>query len=318
MPDGIFVLPVSRVLGLPAEAAEKLIGEGDGDAALLYIYILKNGGRLSVPQAASAIGRTVREIRTALKRIEQLGLAKAGEEANSPIEAVERDAPPEYSAEDIKREMSGTSKFGPLVREVQALLGKVLSSADLTILLGIYDYLGLPAEVMLLLINHCIEEYREKFGAGRVPTMRTIEKKAYSWARKEIFTLEDAEAFLKRLSEMRGREAAVKSALGIGDRALSPTESKYISSWLEMGFEPETLEIAYDKTVVKTGKLSWAYMNSIVCSWHSRGLHSAKDIEAMDAPAKRIRNKPQNGSKSEPEGDEIARLERILHKMRSE
>jgi hypothetical protein len=64
--------------------------------------------------------------------------------------------------------------------------------------------------------------------------------------------------------------------LQINGRALTQTEQKYIESWLDMGFGPDALEIAYDKTVVKTGRLQWKYMDSIVNSWHGKNLHTRR------------------------------------------
>ena len=49
------------------------------------------------------------------------------------------------------------------VRELERRLGRVLSTADLKLLYTIYDYLALPAEVVLLLTTWCIEETERKY-----------------------------------------------------------------------------------------------------------------------------------------------------------
>lgn len=43
----------------------------------------------------------------------------------------------------------------------------------------------------------------------------------------------------------------MKTALGITGRQLTPTETRYINSWLDMGFDIDTLLEAYDRTVTK-------------------------------------------------------------------
>lgn len=306
----MLALAGSRSLVIEYAAAEKLIRAGDGEAALLYICLLKNGGRLSVREAASALRRSESDMRGAFSRLAELGLLKGSREAQVP----EKNELPEYTAEDIRREMAADSDFSPLVREVESVLGKMLNPTDLSILLGLYGHLGLPAEVVLLLVNHCVEEYREKYGPGRVPGMRWIEKEGFVWAREELFTLELAEAYLKRRAEKKKNGEAVKRMLGITDRKLSSTESRYIASWLEMGFGEEALEIAFDRTVVKTGKLSWGYMNSIVKSWHSKGLHTPKEIIEKDGDGKPARSGASESAA--PDDREVEQMRRYLDSLR--
>ncbi|MCC8357708.1 MAG: DnaD domain protein, partial [Oscillospiraceae bacterium] len=82
-------------------------------------------------------------------------------------------------------------------------------------------------------------------------------------------------------------------ALGIQGRRLSPTERKYIDDWITLGFGPEALALAADRTVTNTGDLKWKYMNSIVHSWHQKGLHTVEEIEKGDRkPAARRTTDP--------------------------
>ena len=76
-------------------------------------------------------------------------------------------------------------------------------------------------------------------------------------------------------------------ALQLGERPPAPSEEKYILSWQEMGFEPEAVALAYDKTVLKCHELKWAYCNGILKRWHEAGLHTVEEIQAKDRPAGR-------------------------------
>ena len=54
-----------------------------------------------------------------------------------------------------------------------------------------------------------------------------------------------------------------------------------------MGFPPETVEIAYDKTIYKCHELKWPYCNGILKRWHEAGLHTPEEVAAGDRkPAK--------------------------------
>ena len=290
------------------------MGAGSGDAALLYLYILSCGGRFDASDAAAHICRSETQVMAAMDVLARLGLVepRGGEVSKKPAPA---DELPEYRAEDIKNELDNGSTFKSLVGEVQKTLGKLLSSEDLKKLFGIYDYLGLPPEVILQLVTHCAEECRRRSGPGRVPTMRYIEKAAYSWEREGIFSLEAAEAYLKRLDDHRAAENDLAEALGISGRTLSATEKRYLDEWSDMGFDRDAVALAYDRTVVKTGRLTWRYMDSIIRSWHGKGLHTLPEIESGDTPRykkEELRPTPAKGGVTAEDLNEInAMLEKL-------
>ena len=61
------------------------------------------------------------------------------------------------------------------------------------------------------------------------------------------------------------------------------TEKKYISAWTEeLNISPELVSLAYDKTVENTGKLSFAYMNKILVSWHGEGIKDADGVKRSE------------------------------------
>lgn len=289
-------------------AADALIGSGSGNAALLYIYLTRKGGGFDPETAAKALLMTRNAAESAYSELKGLGII-----GFAPL--LRNDAPPEYSAEDVKSRLGESPEFSGLVQETQRRLGRVLSSGDLIILFGIFDYLGLPADVILMLLTHCIEETKKRYGEGRMPTLRYIEKEAYSWVRQGILTQAGAEEHLHRRMENNRRTEELRKALGINNRALSPTEEKYVVSWLDMGFGTEALMLAYDKTVVKTGALNWAYMNSIVKNWHSKGLNTLAEIKAGDGG--RRMNKSSGKSESAPTQEEFERMKRYLDRLKS-
>jgi DnaD/phage-associated family protein len=152
--------------------------------------------------------------------------------------------------------------------------------------------------------------------------VRYIEKAAFTWEREGVFTLEKAEAYLKNLESKKSARSKVKAVLQIKDREFSETEKRYADGWIIMGFEPEAIAIAYDRTVTKTGKLSWAYMDSIIKNWHSKKLHTVQQI--LDKDSMRGKNATQadmnrSGQKhGEPSRDEMDRMQRLLDRIKEE
>ena len=264
---------------LRAEEANKLLASADGTAALLYLHILTSGG-FSLTAAAGALRCSEQEVARAAETLRRLGLLSAPKPPLQPSEL------PPVRTEDVVRRAHTDGAFRDVVAEAEQTLGRVLSSHDLELLFGLYDTLGLPADVIMLLLHHCVEEYQARSGPGRMPTMRYVEKEGWFWAGQEIMTLDAAEEHLRRSRERKEALAQVKEALQIRGRELTPTERNYVENWLAMGFDAETLAVAYDRTVSRTGRLAWKYMDTIVRSWSEKGLLTVDAITAGD-PAQR-------------------------------
>ena len=177
--------------------------------------------------------------------------------------------------------MDGSKDFQALYGEIQRVLGRTLSTEELKILLSFTHYLGLPADVISLLVCYCKERARAK-GNLRNPSLRTIEKEAYFWAEQGIDTMEEAVAYIQNQNLSRSRLSHLMKLLQIRGRNLTPGEEKYAKSWLEMGFDDEVIALAYERTCLNTGGLSWAYMNKILTRWSEAGLFTLKQVKAND------------------------------------
>ena len=278
------------ILSLSAKAADRLLTSGSGDAALLYLYLLKTGGDCQLSAAARALGWPPDRAEATLALLQGLSLAPAVLSPAPPAVSPTIQEPPEYTAADINRELENTaSPFSALVTEVQRRLGKALSSADLKSLYTIYDFSGLPAEVILLAVSWCVEEYQRKYGPGRTPRMPQIQREAIRWKEQGVDTVEAAEAHLKRLTLLRERTGRILALLDIRDRPAVAREREYIASWTDWGFDDEAIRLAYERTIMQKRNLNWSYMNSILSSWHQKGLHTVEQIMAKDsrrAPAR--------------------------------
>ncbi len=273
-------LPKSRDVVISARAASALMAEGDGNAALLYIYILSRDGELSLANASRDLSLPEDEILRALKLLEKREIIGS---ADAPSLPERSDKVPEYTQADVAEHIGSDEAFKSLCEFVEEKLGKLLSSVDMQVLLGIYSWLGLPVDVICLLVTSCIEDTKRRLGKGRVPTMRNIEKQAKLWVREGIMTASAAEEFLKKEEKKNEEIFRISSVLNISGRALSPTEERYVSSWVALGLSEELIASAYDKTVVNTGKLTWRYMDKILQSWNDKGYKSLSEIEEKDS-----------------------------------
>ena len=298
---------------IPVSVADKLIAAHDGNVALLYIWMCRCGS-FNAERAARELCLTLSEVKSAYEKLCRLELFEEKTAVKEPLPLPAEELP-QYTSEDIIRRSETDSGFRAVLNEAQRKLGRVLSTSDIKTLFGIYDFLALPPDVIFMLLTYCIDSFKAKYGSGRLPSMRSIEKEAYSWANKEILTLEQAEEYIKKAAERRSKLGEVKSALGITGRQLTATEAKYVNSWLDMGFDCGTLAVAYDRTVTNTGALKWGYMNKIVTSWHEKGLHSIEDVEQNDTRPSAV--KPANRHSGKVTNDELERLRSIYKKVKN-
>lgn len=251
---------------------EKLLCATSGDAALLYLYL--QGGN-DPANAEKDLHLSDARLSCAGATLRQLGLWQEQKTRMIPGER------PSYSETDVLRAMDTDRSFRTLYGEIQRLLGKNLNTEELKILLGFVRYLGLPGEVISVLVCYCKERARQK-GNLRNPSLRTIEKEAYAWAEQGIDTIEEAAAYIQSQNIRRSRIGKLMQILQIRGRNLTPGEEKFAQQWLDMGFSEDAFALAYERTCLNTGGLNWAYMNRILTRWHAAGLHTADQVKNGD------------------------------------
>ena len=275
----------------------KLLSAGSPDAALLHLYISAGNDPRS---AETELGISASRLSCAGATLRQLGLWP--EDKRQKILPGER---PNYSETDVLGAMESDQSFRCLYGEVQRLLGRSLNTEELKILLGFVRYLGLPGEVISVLVCYCRDRARQK-GSGRNPSLRTIEKEAYAWAERGIDTVEEAAMFIHSQNVRNSRLSRLMQQLQIRGRNLTPAEERYAQGWLDMGFDEESIAMAYEKTCLNTGGLNWPYMNKILQRWHQQDLHTAEAVRTGD-------NKSQNGSvQRQLDDDEKIAIRRMM------
>ncbi len=275
----------------------RLLAAANGDAALLYLYI--RGGN-DPSSAQQALQMPQGRYACASATLRQLGLWE--EEKRLSIATGER---PNYTERDVIQTMDTDASFRSLYGEIQRRLGRTLNTEELKILLGFVRYLGLSPDVICVLVSYCQERQRRK-GSQRNPSLRTIEKEAYAWAEQGIDTLEEAAAFIQRQNVYHSRLTQLARLLQIYGRSLTAAEERYAKSWLEMNFEDGVIAMAYERTCLNTGGLSWAYMNKILTRWHESGLRTVEDIHSGD------RKPVPKGASGELGEAELEAIRRVL------
>ena len=251
---------------LSTTQVDALVRGGNGDAALLYLLLQRLEGPVTPETLAERLGWSLLRCAAAETALQDMGFLQRSQQPPAPS-----DEHRAYSADELA---------DMLVPQTEEKLGKRLKTADLQILAALYDDMGLPVDVIYLLVCHCIERAQRRFGPGRRPTLRQIEKEGAYWVRMGICDQDSAAQYLNDYTRKLEKTAAYMQALRLGGRAPVDSEQRYILDWIDMGFTPETVALAYDKTVFYKKELNWRYLNGILRRWHQQGWHTVEDVES--------------------------------------
>ncbi len=266
---------ITQPLKLSDSDVRRLLSAASPDGTLLYIY-LQCGNPLENAEAELKLSPS--RVQCAAAALRQLGLYH-----DQRPSAIAYGEMPSYTEQDVIRAMNEDSSYHSLCEELQRLLGRILSIEERKIILRFLHYLGLPPEVVSMLVSYCKERARQK-GRLRNPSLHTIEKEAYAWAERGIDTLEEAAAFIQAQNVRNSRLSRLMNILQIRGRNLTAGEERYAQAWLDLGFDEACFSMAYERTCLNTGGLNWAYMNKILQRWHQAGGGQRHRIRPADHP----------------------------------
>jgi len=179
---------------------------------------------------------------------------------------------PHYTSAELADILEEKKETATLIDECQHIMGKVFNVKEINVLMGLLDYLGLDCEYIMILLTYCVSIGKK--------TLHYAEKTAFSLYDAGITTAAQLECELKRREAASAAEGKIRSLFGVGERAFTTKEKKFISSWInDMDYSMEIIEKAYEITVDATGKGAFAYANSVLERWNSEGLRTIEQIE---------------------------------------
>ncbi len=198
-------------------------------------------------------------------------MEQESKEAEPSSSGVAWEKKPQYTTEEIGMYMQHAEVKG-MVQRAQQRMGRLLTRNDLETIFGFYDWLGLPVDVIDILISYCASKQKTAMGY--------MEKVAIDWAKENIQTVEDAEAYI----EMRSTGFnSIMRGFGQSGRAPVDGEVEYMKIWLRAYQMPvEVIKVACERTVMQTGKVSYPYADRILSDWNDRGIRTLADVEKAD------------------------------------
>jgi hypothetical protein len=159
-----------------------------------------------------------------------------------------------YSADQIASRINNDNKIRFLYNKTEELLAKPLTTEDASAVLSLVDWVGLPAEVVAMLIQNCTENGK---------SLKKIVSTGIEWAEKGIDTYEKADQHIKNERAKKETVNKISRLLGITNRAITDGEQKVFLIWTdEYKFNTDIIKLAYENTVKSTGKYSYQCWDS--------------------------------------------------------
>ena len=278
---------------LRAQVVDSLIACCDGDSALLYLYLVRQGSSFDERAALRTLGLTRDRYDRAVHTLTSLHLVTTPEQAQ-PKPDKPCAQPPRYTAAEMRVRRDGDHRFASVCQTAEMVLGRMLTESQMRTLMTAYEHLGLPADVLIDLLTYL---HREKGVVSR----RDIEEQAYLWADMGIFTAEAAAEFLARREAEKPLMNEMLRALDMAGRDPAPEEYRYLSGFIRNGFDAEAVSLAKDRMYARLGKFSWKYLKGILDNWHQKGLHTAAEITAVEPVLRQPQYKPAVPAPSAPQ-----------------
>jgi len=302
-------------ISLPIDFVNEYLLRAAPAYAMVYLYAYTYTAQgLNVPksyQIAHTLSLKESDVNDAIKYWKSLGFDFEATEKKI-IKPIHKSV---YSPTEIAQHTGSDEQLKLLYEVAQNTLGKILSTADMQTLFWIYDYLGLSAEVIILIMNYAIREKKS--------TMRYIEKVAMNWAEVGIDTTEKAEELLTSLDKRLTYEHHIKSLFGINSRELTPSEKVIVGEW-ESTLKPnnDLIIAAFEINIERTGKLSIKYINGILKSWAEKGIATLTQIAEEKKPVVAPKPAPTKFNNFTPRNDidykklELEALQKRINKTK--
>ncbi len=250
------------------ETLDKLITIKDGDAALLYLYVLRNGNGADEKEAIRALEMSQDRYDKAVFSLSGLSIPPA-KEKDKQQEA------PKYTPDELRRAREDDHRFSAVCSSAEDTLGHTLTEPQLRCLLTAYDHLGLSAEAIIELLA-LLKSEKE--------TVRTpdIRKEAYKWADMGVTTAEAAQEYIAKLRSEKPLLEAIYKAIGADPEQPPPRAQRICTFALSHGFPPDAVELAMKRTATNKGRNSLDYTLGILKRWDNAGVHIVSEITALE------------------------------------
>ena len=275
-----------HVFAVPEEIVDRHLRLAGSVQLKVLLWVSRNG-TFDAESCSQAIGVSAPDCADALQYWVAAGVLSGGEPvAATPTPPKDENPPapkPKAAARpkvhkpqltEVIRRQQQDGEFDGLLAEVSARMGRPLGNGDLETLLYLYESVGLPAAVILMVVGYAAQ-------MGRI-NMRYIEKVALDWADRGIVTMAAAEEHLCYLERCEQAVLRVQAVRQLEKPLTTATAMRAAEKWIcAFGITDEVLAKAYAICLEKTGKFDVKYIDRVLENWHAQGADTTEKVEAL-------------------------------------
>ena len=290
---------LGAVMALPAAVADDELKMA-GDTQLKVILWFARNGQFDPETCAAAVGKTTADCADAMRYWEERGLVRAEGAADTlpPVSAAKETPPekpvlppppvrPDFPA--VVARQKSSPDFDYLLKTAEQRLGRAITPGEMETFLYIYDVIGLPAEVILMILVNAVQNNKVK---ARSAFRTYLEKVAISWKEQGIVTIAAAEEELCRQERRSAVREHIRTLFSL-DRAPTLLQVETATRWIdEWQMSDELLCVALAKCREKTGTVNFNYIARIVESWYADGITTTEQALAAATPSRKKSGSP--------------------------
>lgn len=234
-----------------------------------------------------------KQAETAVKQTEEAPASAAADAAPSAEPVKRQSQLPVYTQAQTAELISSDPGLRSTLDACQQAVGKIFTERESEQIAALYDSYGLDGEYLLMLFALC-----KKRGKTSVSyAVRT----ALGMYDDGVRTAAELNAKIAQLDRLSESSYQIRTMFGIGERALSPDEMKYIETWTETWKMPmDVIRCAYDICIRYKDKPVKSYIDKILSRWNELGIRTVDAVREAEEQfaASRAQTEEQNAPSS--------------------
>lgn len=225
-------------------------------------------------------------------KIEVSVSAPKQKEAEKPAPKREIDfGPPQLTRSTVAQYINENGEIAKVLNEAEMIKGTTLSHTEQELVINMHEYFGLPAEVIVYILQY----YYTKRRNGEAVGTAYVEKIAKNWSEEGITDALSADEKMKELetSDKNWKEITVLTGL----RHKSPTikQREMVSHWCKE-FSMTMISLACDIMKENTEKPTLKYVDTVLKNWKKKGIATPEDVEKEEKAHLEQKAKKQKGN----------------------
>lgn len=207
---------------------------------------------------------------------------------NYNIDFLDLSISPDEQSENINLlEELNKNSIKDMLQDIEKLLGRPLSSKEMTMYIGWLKDLNFPPEIILILIQYCASK-------GKTDC-RYIEKIALSWFDAKIKTIDDAQSFIKKHEDKWIKIRKILNYLGIKDAEVMKPQEDMLNKWINTyKFPMDVIYKACEICFQRINKADFKYIDGILTSWDKDNIKTVEDVDKKNVKKTYHKNNTNN------------------------